>query len=280
MISKKTGKLFLMQLRYNPFHIFESSKLPAGLYARRKWLGESDTLAWKRDFDETVFSLLSGQSDDGSWNRSIPESIRHLFGLHLTIRNMTKEIERALGWLLKHTLNQDSLDQPGPAEPIPLDAFRELPFTPGETYVSIVCATLFLATIFGKGNDHLVMAQYNLLSRWVTENPSCMNPWTERNNVLRSFVVHPDYAEGPATITLVDHLARIQDISGRWPDQVPFCQTVNALAHVRLTQSHRQLAQAARTISDTQNKDGTWGSEDQEWNTFLIVHALKRKAWL
>jgi hypothetical protein len=30
-------------------------------------------------------------------------------------------------------------------------------------------------------------------------------------------------------------------------------------------------------LSVTQKKNGSWGNEDSEWNTFLVVHALKNK---
>jgi len=94
-----------VKLPHNPYQIFKASKTPAGLYARQKWLGESDTSEWQDDFHETVLSPMNGQSDDGSWNHSPLESIRRLFGMHLTLRKRTGEIEKALGWLMRHALN-------------------------------------------------------------------------------------------------------------------------------------------------------------------------------
>ena len=269
-----------VKLRHNPFQIFKASKTPTGLYARQKWLGESGTSEWQDAFHETVLSLMNGQSDDGSWNQSPLESIRRLFGLHLTLRNMTGEIEKALGWLIKHTLNHNALNVEEPAESIAPDAFRELPFTPGQPHLSLVCATLFLAAIFQRGNESAVVAHYNLLSQWVTESAGGMDTWSDKSNALRAFIVHPDYSEDIAIATLVDNLGEIQDPSGRWPPQIHFFQTVNALAHLRLNSAHRQWVKALRLLSNTQNKDGSWGNEDLEWNTFLVVHALKNKACL
>jgi hypothetical protein len=37
------------------------------------------------------------------------------------------------------------------------------------------------------------------------------------------------------------------------------------------------IDKAFSSIYDTQNKDGTWGDDEPEWNTFLAVHALKNK---
>ena len=270
-----------VKLSHNPFHIFKASKTPAGLYARQKWLGDSDTSEWQDDFRETVLSLMNGQSDDGSWNESPLESIRRLFGLHLTLRNRTGEIDKALDWLMKHTLNHNILNLAEPIEPLAPDAFRELPFTPGgHRHFSLVCATLFLAAIFQRGSDSSVMAHYHLLSRWVHENTGGMDTWSDISNALRSLIVHPDFSECPAIATLVDRLGEIQDTSGRWPSQIPFFQTVNALAHLRLNSAHRQWVKALTILSNTQNVDGSWGNEDREWNTFLVVHALKNKGYL
>ena len=144
------------RLRYNPLQIFKASKTPAGLYARQKWLDEADTAQWLDDFHETLHSLMSGQSDDGSWNPSPLESVRRLFGLHLTIRVKTEEIEKALDWLMGHTLKYKASNLTAPMEPVSPDAFRGLPFMPGQTRLSLICMTLFLATVFQKGNEPTV----------------------------------------------------------------------------------------------------------------------------
>jgi hypothetical protein len=107
-----------------------------------------------------------------------------------------------------------------------------------------------------------------------------MDIGSDISNALRSLIVHPGFLECPATTTLVDRLGEIQDPSGMWPDPVPFFQTVNALAHLRLNSAHRQWAKALESLFLTQNEDGSWGDEDREWNTFLVVHALKNKACL
>jgi hypothetical protein len=124
------------------------------------------------------------------------------------------------------------------------------------------------------------MKHYRLLSRWVAEHTWDRDARSDISNALRSLIVHPDYAEDPATAALVDHLGKIQDPSGRWPDPIPFFQTVNAIAHLRLNSAHKQWIKALTILSNTQNVDGSWGDEDREWNTFLVVHALKNKACL
>ena len=270
-----------VKLHHNPLLVFKASKTPAGLYARQKWLGESETSKWQDDFHETVLSLREGQSGDGSWNDSPLETIRRLFGLHLTLREKTEDVDKGLDWLITGILNHDLSDPPESVEYLAADAFRELPFTSGgHRHFSLVCATLFLAAIFQRGNDSSVMAHYHLLSRWVAENKNDTAVVSELSNALRALIVHPDYAQDPATAALVDHLGEIQDLSGRWPNPTPFFQTVNAIAHLHVNSAHRQWLKTLTILTDTQNVDGSWGDEDCEWNTFLVVHALKNKGCL
>jgi hypothetical protein len=269
-----------VKLLYNPLQIFKASKTPAGLYARQKWLGESDTSEWQDDFYETVLSLRKGQSEDGSWNHSPLETVRRLFGLHLTLRESTEDIEKALSWLIKLILNHDLTKTQQPVKALAADSFRELPFTRGQPQLSMVCVILFLAAVFQRRSDSSVAAHYSLLSRWVLQNKGNRDAWPDLSNALRSLVVHADYAQDTATAALVDHLGEIQDPSGRWPDPIPFFQTVNAIAHLYIDSAHRQWVKALTIITEVQNVDGSWGDEDNEWNTFLVVHALKKKGCL
>lgn len=269
-----------VKLSHSPFQIFKASKTPAGLYARQKWLDEAGTAQWQEDFHETVLSLIDGQSDDGSWNQSPLESVRRLFGLHLTLRNKTEEIDKALDWLMEHTFEHNTSRLVAPIEPESPNAFKGLPFIPGQTRLSLICMTLFLATVFQKGHEPIVLANYHLLSLWVAQNASAMDTGSDKSNALRALVVHPDYSEDAATASLVDHLGEIQDPSGCWPAPIPFFQTVNALAHLPLNSAHRQWIKSLTILLNTQNMDGSWGDEDREWNTFLVVHALKNKGCL
>ena len=90
-----------MKLRNDPYQVFRYSKTPAGLYARQKWLGEAERSQWKIDYQETISDLLAAQSADGSWRQETIATIKHLFGLHLTVRSSNAQIEAALAWLLK-----------------------------------------------------------------------------------------------------------------------------------------------------------------------------------
>ena len=265
-------------MRFDPLQIFQKSKSPAGLYARKKWLDESETSAWQNDFQETVSSLMKGQSADGSWFQSPVETIRRLFGLHLTARERTEDIDKALKWLIRKTLNNslsESVDANLPSEP-----FRELPFIKAQDQLTLICATLFLACVFQLENDQPVVDHYQLLTRWLDDHASRADVWTDKSNILRAMIVHPVYANDPAMLKLVDDLGEKQELSGIWPAPIPFFLTVNALAHLNLESAHRQWLKAFPYLSDSQKKDGSWGDQDAQWNTFLVVHALKNKKCL
>jgi len=141
-----------MNLRHDPYQVFRSSKTPAGLYARQKWLVEAESPQWKTDFQETVTALLADQLPDGSWQHAPLATIGNLFGLHLA-------------------------------------AFQ-----------------------------------------------------TER---------------------------------GDWGKDLPFYQSLNALAHLNFSQVQPQLDKAFGRLFKTQNSDGSWGRTQPEWNTFLAIHALR-----
>jgi hypothetical protein len=55
---------------------------------------------------------------------------------------------------------------------------------------------------------------------------------------------------------------------------------VNALGHLNLEESDKVLKRALLKLRETQNSDGTWGKKQKAWNTFLVVHAIKRKSYL
>ncbi|MBN1546086.1 MAG: hypothetical protein JW902_05430 [Syntrophaceae bacterium] len=268
-----------MKIFYNPFPIFRSSRTPAGLYARQKWLGDSAEPGWQKDFQETVRALLNGQSGDGSWHQSSFETVRRLFGLHLTIRDINSAIADALHWLTALASSDDFIREET-SEGISLDLLRELPFTAGQSRLTLICATLFLSTIFHQHDDPAVMACYGNLSRRIIGSKGDILSWGDRSNLLRAFVVHPRYANDVATAALVDVLAEVQDASGCWPEPIPFFQIVNALAHLRDRTSNHQWNKALPFIINTQNIDGSWGDDDREWNTFLVVHALRNKGCL
>ena len=92
--------------------------------------------------------------------------------------------------------------------------------------------------------------------------------------------MHPKFAKDKATGLAVERLANLQSETGGWGDELPFFQTLNALAHLDLPQAESQLERAFNQLYEKQNRYGTWSLSEPEWNAFLAIHALKNKKLL
>lgn len=268
-----------MLLIYNPYDIFASSTTPVGLYARNKWLKQGLLAQWEIDYQRRVEIVLSHQSPDGSWRGLAVETIRHLFDLHLTIRKATRQIDIALEWLTDLAMDARQGRSAG-GEPLSEERLRSLPFVPGNFDTLLTSAVLFLSSIFGHDQDVRVLAMYENLSNAIIAGEPRLQDLKSISNVLRAFVVHPIYSIKPATKRIVTDLAAIQENLGQWPDDINLYQTVNALAHLDLEKANIQVKKAFGHLVQTQNNDGTWGDTDREWNTFLVVHAMRNKRML
>ena len=264
-----------MSLRFDPYQIFKSSKTPAGLYARQKWLDEEPTLSWQADYEQAVRKLWREQLSNGSWAHSKVETVRRLFGLHLTVRYETEQIIRAMEWLIDKGCQ--AFKKYRKTIRFSQEPLHGLPFTPGSSGYLITGATLFLATIFGYGEEDRILEAYDQLSDEISRKGGRWCGWSCSNNILRAFVVHPIYSRSRATAMAVEYLDRTQSPTGSWPRGVPFYQTVNALAHLDSDSAESQVESAFQRLIETQKSDGTWGRAQKEWNTFLVVHALKNK---
>lgn len=269
-----------MKLRFDPFQVFRFSNTPVGLYARQKWFGEAEMSQWKTDFRETVTALLADQMPDGSWHHSAVTTIRHLFGLHLTVRSSSDQIDAALTWLLKKIDLQTEDNRFSAENFAPGADLTRLPFIPSRPDMFLTGGTLFLATIFGRENDPDIWAIYQWLSAQGIRTKGRWFDKTSSHNIFRAMVVHPVFAKDKATTLAVEYLVDLQTDQGDWGVELPFYQTLNALAHLDLPQAEIQLERAFQRLYESQNSDGTWSRSEPEWNTFLAIHALKNKGRL
>jgi len=269
-----------MKLRYDPYQVFQSSKTPAGLYARQKWLAEAETPQWKIDFQETTTALLADQLPDGSWRHAPMTTIRHLFGLHLTVRESSAGIRAALDWLSdKISLRGNHIEVAG-EDDLTAESMKGLPFVASRRDMLMVAAGLFLTTIFGGEGNPKILALYRWLSAEGVKNNGQWFDSAASHNIFRAFVVHPVIAKHNATNLAVEQFAMLQTESGDWQDDLPFYQTLNALAHLNFAMADNQLEKAFKQLFENQNSDGTWSRSEPEWNTFLVIHALKNKGFL
>lgn len=266
-----------MKLRYDPYRIFMTSKTPVGLYARQKWIGQADTRQWKTDFDEAVAILYSDQADDGSWHQSDVETISRLFGLHLTVRDTSPKIDAALNRLLEKLSFQTLDASSGVDMDMGDERIEGLPFINCHRDIFLTAATLFLSSIFGRDDDPSVVECYRWLSVEGAKNSGLWFGRACSHNIFRAMVVHPEFSKDSAMVLAAESLAEIQSESGEWGEDLPFYQTLNALAHLHIPIAEQQLDKAFARLIKTQKPDGSWGESDSEWNTFLSIHALRNK---
>lgn len=269
-----------MKLRHDPYQVFRSSKSPAGLYARQKWLDEAGTKLWEVDFEKKVSALLEGQLPNGSWNGSKISTIKHLFALHLTLRDPDPSTDAALDWLLDRLQREPLPGKNKAGNWPPATEIKSLPFVSGPPGRMTFGATLFLATIFGRQRDPQVLAAYQWMVLEAFTVPHVWSTPAVTHNLFRALVVHPEFSSGDAVMSAVEQLARLQTAAGDWHPHLPFYQTINALAHLDLPRADKQLDRALGLLLSRQKRDGTWSRSEPEWNTFLAVHALRNKGWL
>lgn len=257
-----------------PYAIFRSSRTPPGLYARQKWLQEASSPLWKADFDATVSGLFQGQSDGGLWSGSPIETIHRLFGLHLTVRTPNPAIDKSLDALLAI---EPVVRWVEASPPVTQERLCGLPFAPASRQSVILPAALFLAAIFGRASDPAILGRYRRIAADLTAEPLAQRDPAALHNILRAFVVHPDYATHAATGLLAAWLADRQTPQGDWGPGIPFYQALNALAHLDHPAADRQFERAFDRLLQHQHSDGAWGENDRQWCTFLAVHAMRNK---
>jgi hypothetical protein len=259
----------------DPLVVFKHSKTPAGLYARQKWLDETGKNPWREDFLETVGYLYHGQCGDGSWEHSPMETIRRLFGLHLTVRASDLSIEAALRWL-EGQAQAGSMDQ----DVSPDLELQGLPFRKGRLDVFYKSATVFLSTLFGFEERPQTRQFCRDLTQTLNRFKALAADAASVSNILRALVVQSDPLQQAGVKMIIGWIGDAQQPDGTWGELLPFYQTVNALAHMACPETDRMLAKAFRQLRKTQHPGGDWGDGDSEWNTFLVFHARRNRKML
>jgi len=161
-----------------------------------------------------------------------------------------------------------------------LPSFSDIPFVIGNVHVLVNATLLFLAVIFSRARNVAVVKQFGALFQRLGLTRGRWRSIAVTQNFLRALVVKTDLATEREMKTVVRTLERMQGMSGLWQGNINPYLTVNALGHLNMPEAARQTKKAFACLVQTQNRNGTWGRVRQEWSTFLVMHALKRKAYL
>ena len=268
--------MHLPKIKHNPYEIFKESTTPPGLYARQKWLNQGKSKSYRIDFDATVVQLKSTTEGYVDQSERILDMLHRLFGLHLTERDLNPFIENTLS----HIITEYSANPAQIELLLRQDQLRGLPFAATHWQFFILPAVLFLSAIFGKATAMEFNRFYLRLATDLVESDAYKKEPAAMHNALRALVVHPDDRFQSAIRSVVSWFAARQTPEGDWGPKIPFFQAVNALAHLDIPEANAQFDNALMRIVSTQNPEGTWGSTDQEWQTFLVIHALRNKGIL
>ena len=268
--------MLAVKIKYNPYAIFKESRTPPGLYARQKWLNEGKSEQYGADFTTTVAELKSPFSDYSDRFERILDALHRLFGLHLTVREVEPFINTILGDLIVECNGRLAKIK----RELMTDQLQGLPFAATMWKFFIVPATLFLSSIFGKANDPPIKKLYDRMASDVMDSTAFRRDPAAMHNALRALVVHPGNEFRSVTDSVVSWMFDRQTAKGDWGPMIPFYQALNALGHLEGPEANAQFEKALLHIIDIQNRDGSWESADKEWQTFLVVHALRNKGVL
>jgi hypothetical protein len=266
----------LNELRINPADYVNSLNSPIGVYLRRKILGKeskADATLKKVTYQKTV----AEQSADGSWNQLFVKTANNLWDLALLGYNaQDSSVQKGLEWLLsiqKHSYH----GYPGffcssnREDPSIMRSTLYGEFGPGCSIFYQTTYATHLLHVFGFDQDKRVETTVkSYLQFW---KPTWCGAWCTIN-VLRMLIEHPLSKESAPVENGLKHLAKLQTKTGAWKG-LPFYHTLHALSRADAPLAKEQLREALPSVVRRQNEDGSWGREERETTTFLVLDALR-----
>lgn len=276
-----------MELPHDPYQIFRNNASPLALYARGYWLREQNLPEFQEERQSRIQALHAGQAIDGSWEGSVIETGKHLFGLHLTQREKSPEVVKALKWLFECDLSTETTHEAKFQRLPKRDAIflkkrgkevpRDLPFLATDLQAFKKAVALFHATVF----EWTAVKKVRMILEYHAFEARRYGDWgtpAKTSNMLRVYLVNPLFTLADFVQNLIRYLAKKQTAAGDWGNDYNFYQVFNSLAHSDDPVAYKQVTRAFDYLVAHQHTDGTWGKkrEEKELATFLVVHGLRR----
>jgi hypothetical protein len=263
-----------IDLKADPYSIFEKSDSPIAMHARKRWASKGG----EADSKKITAVIRSSQSANGSWNNSVAQTIENLFALFLLVRP-SPATAKAIDWLLE-------VDQPPMQHPCYSNLFFRVrradvellktgPFSPGCSGFVKTGGALFLASLFNQGDDRRVSQAFATLAKLPAQRQGRFCSASCSNNILQAFAANDEYRSSAAMKLAVARLEQEQMPNGNWSSGFPFYPTFYALSRIESKSADAQFRRALPRIVRVQKKDGSWGHSPL--NTFLVLDALERK---
>lgn len=264
------------RLKVDPLRYVDNLESPIGVYLRREMFrneGKTDASMKKKLYDR----IEAAQSPDGSWNQSFVTTANNLWDLWLLGYNAEDKTTRhGLEWLLSIQryqyhgypgfFNTDNRKDPSLMRSI---LYGE--FGPGCTIFYVTTYAVHLFHIYGfDGNSQVQTAVKSYLQFW---RPNWCGSWCNLN-VLCMLIEHPLSRESTQVEDGLRYFGRRQSRAGAWKGYA-FYHAFHALSRAKQDSAVKQVKKAMPTIIRRQNPDGSWGRQNQETNTYLVLDALK-----
>ena len=255
----------LIDPRYYPW----APDSPYGIYAAGRWFGSRDDPAWKsraRRWAEKNSPVYRGELPKS--DSSVLSLVKDLFFLHLTVREGSPEISKALDCLKNFKGSRRHLGQ----------NTADIPFEPAEDPGFAIHAWLFCAAVFGKADSFTWRKSADMMGKMVQAQGDQLSSGS-LYNFLRGTLILPEAEQIPGVVEAVHHLASRQGASGFWSDLAPW-QVYNIMAHSSHQEAGIVLEKMESFLLGRQNRDGSWGSGEQKpLAAFLMAHGLQNRGW-
>ena len=265
-----------MVFKVDPFNYVAKLESPIGVYLRKevfKKASNADVML-KKKLDERI---AQGQSTNGSWDQLFVHTANNLWNLALLGYNAEDaSVRQGLEWLLSIQRHEYHgypgffcSDNQKDASTMRSTFYGE--FGPGCTIFYQTAYAVHLFHIFGFDENKQVQRAVNsYLQFW---RPTWCSAWCTIN-VLRMLIEHPLSKESKQSEDGVKYLARRQTKTGAWKG-FPFYHTLHALSRSSNELAKKQVKKALPSALKRQNKDGSWGRQQPETETFLVLDALR-----
>jgi hypothetical protein len=251
----------------DPRHYPWTKDTPYEIYAAGRWTGNREDPAWQaraRAWAERNSAVIRGELPVK--NPSPLFLTRELFFLHLTVREGSPEISRALQLLGDLAQSREHLGCKA----------RDIPFEPADDPDFVIHAWLFSAAVFEENGSPRWREVREKQERRVLSHGTALSSGS-LYNFLRGTLIIPESESRPGVREAVKILEARQENSGFWSDLAPW-QMYNLMAHSTLPEAEKIVERLEGPLLEKQNQDGSWGTgSEKSLAAFLMAHGLQNR---
>jgi hypothetical protein len=274
------------KLRHDPFEVLQEQESPYAFWIRRH-LMELDSQEDQKLRRRLIIEVLGGQSEDGSFNDKVSDTVEGLFKL-LLLRGPRDKGRKGVDWLMEKPWETTSslygcaLFNRMTSEDIhDFQERRDLLFNYGCSAFINTAAVIHFAGYFGSSDTDRVDTAIKCLKKIArTRNGLFCSPYCS-DNILRAFLKHPFTKDCSTSRRCVKAMESLLLEEGGWRNCAYPYHTFNAIAQSPTQSAKLQITKTLPKIIHSQNADGTWGKDYyRDFATFLVLDGLNEQGLL